>query len=99
MPQIMKRRSLLAALAATTFCRGEDATRFFTLGQRSGRWWLITPESRPFFSIGLNHIDPSPLRYAANGDLWERKYGNSMEKWLKEAVAPDLKAWGFNSVG
>ncbi|HCN30715.1 MAG TPA: agarase [Verrucomicrobiales bacterium] len=59
----------------------------------------MTPEGRPFFSIGLNHIDPAPLRYASNGDLWERKYGNSMEKWLKEAVAPDLKAWGFNSVG
>jgi hypothetical protein len=47
----------------------------------------------------LNHLDPSPLRYAANGDLWARKYGNSMERWLKESVAPDLRAWGFNSVG
>lgn len=73
--------------------------RWFTLAQRKGRWWLITPEGKPFFSIGLNHIDPSPLRYEVNGDLWQRKYGNSMEKWLKEAVAPDLKAWGFNSVG
>lgn len=60
---------------------------------------MITPEGRPFFSIGLNHIDPSPLRYESNGDLWERKYGNSMERWIKEAVSPDLKAWGFNSVG
>lgn len=72
---------------------------FFTLAQRGGRWWFITPEGMPFFSIGLNHIDPSPLRYPANGDLWQRKYGNSMERWLKESVAPDLRAWGFNSVG
>lgn len=74
-------------------------TGFFTLAQRNSRWWFITPEGEPFFSIGLNHIDPSPLRYEANGDLWERKYGNSIQQWLKESVAPDLRGWGFNSVG
>ncbi len=79
--------------------RAQAATRFFTLARRGDRWWFVTPEGSPFFSIGLNHIDPSPLRYAANGDLWQRKYGNSMERWLKEAVVPDLHAWGFNSVG
>ena len=95
----MHRRSLLTSLAAVTLCRAADAPRFFTVAQRKGRWWFITPDNKPLFSIGLNHIDPTPLRYASNGNLWERKYGNSMEKWLKEAVAPDLKAWGFNSVG
>lgn len=76
---------------------GQDA--FFTVAKRAGRWWLLTPAGAAIFSIGLNHIDPSPLRYSANGDLWQRKYGNSMERWLKESVAPDLRAWGFNSVG
>ncbi|MBM4153413.1 MAG: agarase [Lentisphaerae bacterium] len=73
--------------------------RFFSVGRKNGRWWFVTPEGKPFFSIALNHIDPAPLRTTANGDLWERKYGNSMERWLREAVAPDLLAWGFNSVG
>ncbi len=40
----------------------------FTLAQHDGRWWFITPEGAPFISIGLNHIDLSPLRYAANGE-------------------------------
>ncbi|MBP8256993.1 MAG: hypothetical protein KAX37_06675 [Opitutaceae bacterium] len=71
----------------------------FTLAQRGDHWWFITPEGEPFFSIALNHIDPAPLRYLENGDLWTRKYGNSMERWLKQSVAPDLRAWGFNSVG
>lgn len=78
--------------------RAETVGRF-TLGQRGKRSWFITPEGEPFFSIALNHIDPSPLRYPENGDLWTRKYGNSMEQWLKQSVAPDLRAWGFNSVG
>lgn len=72
---------------------------YFRLEQHGGRWWLITPEGKLFFSIALNHIDPSPLRYPENGDLWARKYSNSMELWLKQSVAPDLRAWGFNSVG
>jgi hypothetical protein len=76
-----------------------DNGGFFRTARRGGRWWLIAPEGKPFFSIGLNHIDPSPLRSVANGDLWQRKYGNSMERWLKESVAPDLQAWGFNTVG
>ena len=52
------------------------AQKYFTLGRRADRWWLITPDGAPFFSLGLNHIDPSPLRYVSNGDLWTRKYGN-----------------------
>ncbi|MBP7142463.1 MAG: hypothetical protein KBA71_11195 [Opitutaceae bacterium] len=71
----------------------------FTLVRRGGRWWFNTPDDETFFSVALNHIDPAPLRFLENGDLWVRKYGNSMEQWLKQAVAPDLRAWGFNSVG
>lgn len=98
----MQRRHFITTFAAASLvpCAGSaPASGFFTLGQRKGRWWFVSPEDRPFFSIGLNHIDPTPLRYESNGDLWQRKYGNSMERWLKEAVAPDLQAWGFNSVG
>jgi hypothetical protein len=92
-------RAAVAAHAPALSLRAASEGKFFTLAQRKGRWWFVTPDGRPFFSIALNHIDPAPLRYTANGDLWTRKYGNSMERWLKEAVAPDLRAWGFNSVG
>ena len=92
-------RTALAALAPALTLRAASDETFFTLAQRKGRWWFVTPEGKPFFSIALNHIDPAPLRYPANGDLWARKYGNSMERWLKESVMPDLREWGFNSVG
>lgn len=101
----MTRRQFLAAGAGIAALPVRAATTqpepqgFFTVAQRHNRWWFVTPAGGSFFSIGLNHIDPSPLRFAENGDLWQRKYGNSMERWLKEAVAPDLRAWGFNSVG
>ncbi len=97
-----RRRFLFFATATLTqspLLRSAQSHGAFTLAQRGGRWWLVTPDGKPFFSIALNHIDPSPLRFEASGDLWARKYGNSMERWLKESVAPDLRAWGFNSVG
>lgn len=104
----MNRRHLLRVLAASTLSvdawtsaatTPRDASAFFTVAKRRGRWCFITPEGAPFFSLGLNHIDSSPLREVESGDLWRAKYGNSIERWLKESVAPDFKAWGFNSIG
>lgn len=71
----------------------------YRLGQRNGRTWLVDPAGQAIFSIGLNHIDPATLRYPESGDLWQRKYGGSMRRWLQEAVRLDLLAWGFNSIG
>ena len=30
---------------------------------------------------------------------WREKYGGSTIRWIKESVAPNLKKWGFNTVG
>ena len=71
---------------------------FFQLQQRNGRWWFRDPQGDPFWSIGLNHLDPATLRYVENGDLWHEKYGNDMARWLG-SVHDDLQAWGFNTLG
>jgi len=83
-----------AAMAASA-----EAGRFFTVSKRNGRWLLFAPDGAPFFSLGLNHIDPSALLQPETIHIWRDKYGNSMERWLREAVAPDLRDWGFNSIG
>ncbi len=72
---------------------------FFSLGNKNDHWWLITPEGKPFFTIGLNHIDPASLRYPENIHIWREKYGGSTLRWIKKSVAPNLKKWGFNTVG
>ena len=74
-------------------------TKYFTTGVRNDRWWFITPEGEPFFSIGMNHIDSATLRQAENIHIWRDKYGNDQKRWIQEAVVPDLKAWGFNTIG
>jgi hypothetical protein len=73
--------------------------RFFQVQQRHGRWWFVTPEGRPFFSLGLNHVDSATLRYPKTLPVWKTKYGNCQKRWLTEAVRPDLVAWGFNTIG
>ena len=78
---------------------GADSGAFYRLEKSDGRWRLMDPEGERFFSIGLNHIDPSTLRYPENIHIWREKYGNSMERWLKESVRPNLLDWGFNCVG
>ena len=72
---------------------------FFSIDKRDDHWWFITPAGKPFFSIGLNHIDPASLRYPENIHLWRDKYQGSTIKWIKESVVPNLKQWGFNTVG
>jgi len=77
----------------------QSKKKFFKLERRKGHWWFITPQNDPFFSIGLNHIDAASLRYPENIHIWQDKYGGSNINWIKESVAPNLKKWGFNTVG
>ena len=72
---------------------------FFTLDKVDGHWMFITPKEKPFFSIGINHIDPASLRYPENIHIWEEKYDGSTTKWLKKSVKPNLEKWGFNTMG
>lgn len=74
-------------------------TGFFRLSREWGRWLLVTPEGRPFFSLGLNHVDSATLRYPENLSLWRERYNNSQARWLGERVGPDLLEWGFNTLG
>ncbi len=95
MHQLLSSSEISAAEVKTTQLNTEG---FFTLAKRNGGWWLIDPEGKRFFSIGLNHIDSATLRYQENAHIWRQTYGNSMAKWL-EQVRQDLLEWGFNTVG
>ena len=87
--------SKIAAASTTQI----ESKGFFTLGKRKDHWWLITPDGKPFFTMGINHIDPASLRYPENLHIWKNKYGSSSINWIEESVAPNLKDWGFNTVG
>lgn len=97
-------RSAALATASLTFgakLSSKPSTNsggFFHLEKRGGRWWFITPAGEPFWSVGLNHVDSSTLRYVENVEIWHQKYGNDMEQWLQR-VGTDMTDWGFNTLG
>ncbi|MEM9721584.1 MAG: agarase [Bacteroidota bacterium] len=77
----------------------ENTKGFFTLGEVDGHVFFITPQGEPFFSLGINHIDPASSRYPENLHMWEEKYNGSTIEWLKKSVKPNLEKWGFNTMG
>jgi len=78
--------------------RRKTGEGFFSLKRIKDRWWLMDSGERPFWSIGINHVDAATLRYEDSGNVWETLYHNDMELWLK-AVKQDLIQWGFNTLG
>lgn len=77
-------------LAPKLLAGNAEKRAFFRLREINGHWWFISPEGNKFWSIGINHIDSATLRFAESGNLWEKKYGNSMKKWLKRLKLPVL---------
>ena len=78
-----------------------DATGFFRVIERDGRWWLLDPQGRAFYIIGTDHANYNvhwceALGYAPYHRNMVDKHGGE-ESWAKSTVAR-LKSWGFNSV-
>jgi hypothetical protein len=48
------------------------ATGFFRTDKRAGRWWLITPDGNPFFSIGMDVVAPSGSTYVEGREFMFR---------------------------
>ena len=54
---------------------------------------------RAVFSVAINHIDFTTLRYEENFSVWRERCGNCEERWIRTGVRPNLLDWGFISVG
>ena len=74
------------------------ASGYFSTERIDGRWWLVDPAGNVFLSIGLNHISSDAMRTPENLDVFRDRYGDE-ETWVKKGLVPDLKDWGFNTIG
>jgi len=79
-----------------------EATGFFRTDKLCERWWIITPDGHPTWSLGVNTINPNGDTDAITG---ERLYAEAVdaiyeddEAWA-EAATTRLKSWGFNTTG
>lgn len=82
--------------------RGFRATGFFHTAFDGARWWLVTPDGRPFYSSGVDHVSASPDTDRTTGicpycEAVAAKYP-SVDAWTTATVAR-LRAWGFNTIG
>lgn len=75
------------------------ATGFFRTGRINDRWWFVTPDGYAFLSLGVNHCDPGALLYPETQSVWFERYGGERERWIRDGVVRDLRAWGFNTIG
>lgn len=81
-----------------------EGSRFFTVAQKDGVWWLVTPNGTAFISKGVtrvNYLFSEPVHrpdgYEPYTQLIRRKYPEE-QAWAAEAT-DRLKAWGFNTLG
>jgi hypothetical protein len=73
-----------------------EGSKWFTVGQVDGRWYFITPEGHPFFSIGATHaVECIKLDEL---DLFTSQYQQDESK-LSEVFLSYFKKWGYNSSG
>ncbi|MFW5693278.1 MAG: hypothetical protein ACOCWL_03590, partial [Thermoguttaceae bacterium] len=81
--------------------RGE-ATGFFRVEERDGRWWTLDPLGRGYIVLGVDHVSynghwSEALNTQPYRDRNDAKYA-SRDEWADE-TAERLKRWGFNSLG
>lgn len=63
------------------------ATGWFRTQKIDGRWWLVTPEGRLFFSIGVDCVN-----------FWDRTFIEKREQWFEQLPDPESEfkpAYGY----
>ncbi|EIP96528.1 hypothetical protein OpiT1DRAFT_00945 [Opitutaceae bacterium TAV1] len=74
------------------------ATGFFRVERAAGgRWWLVTPDGHPWYSVGLAVVKSTSGRSAVVREALREKFGTAAN-WA-ETTTHDLRALGFNSLG
>ncbi len=74
------------------------ATGYFKLKMISGRWYFITPENTPFFSIGISGASAEDKDYKLGARHYNALVSRSEKIWALETLN-FLTNLGFNSIG
>jgi hypothetical protein len=78
------------------------ATGWFHTQKVDDQWWLVTPDGRPFYSTGVNHVTADYDTDRTTGrcpycEAITARYGTA-EAW-SDATVSRLRTWGFNTIG
>lgn len=78
------------------------ATGRFRRERLCGRWWLVTPDGHPFYSVGVNSARPSGDQNAVTG---ASAYAAAVDALYPDHAAwaatyvDRLRSWGVNTIG
>ncbi|WP_206678531.1 hypothetical protein [Alienimonas chondri] len=76
----------------------EEATGRFQVARMNGRVSLVTPEGKPFFSLGVTHIIALSNPAEGEPNLFVNRFGRDWSNAAPE-VEKNLRGWGYNSTG
>ncbi len=81
-----------------------DATGFFRVDIRDGRWWLVTPLGNPFYSLGVNGVRIKSFRSTADvtriegrEELFEEvpDYGQCPHCFMEDSTYFSFYSWNI----
>lgn len=92
---------LWALLALTGAAPAADLMAPFTLRQNSNDWWMVAPDGRKFFSLGICMVTPGVSREAFDPEnpayaFWQ---AYPTETAWADGTLDRLQRWGFTTVG
>ena len=75
--------------------------RFYRVAKIDNVWWFIRPDGQPFFSSGVNVVDPGPVATTTiRGGLRTPRFAIiQTPRAGRERHTNGLTQWGFNTVG
>lgn len=80
------------------------ATGFFSTAKRDGKWWLVDPDGRLFFSFGIDTMTPDETTFVTGREAmftWMPKPGDPLSRFRFPASSPFDRKFGdaFNFYG
>lgn len=78
--------------------RRVEAKGFYHVEEVDGVWWLVDPEGRLTWSIGIQSIGNILWENPALSKLVEEKYGGNQSYYIEDQV-PRLRKWNFTTGG
>lgn len=72
-----------------------EATGHFRTAKHAGKWWLVDPDGRLFFSVGLTCVGPGFAGTPVDDrEHWFQDLPTTTDHPLKDFLKPGGKSWG-----
>jgi hypothetical protein len=87
--------------SASDVAADKHTAGYYRVAKIDDVWWFIRPDGKPFFSSGVNVVDPGPTREgydSARPEYAAFRHYPDITSWASTAHER-LRQWGFNTVG